>query len=231
MGLLRWLWFTPVVFFVLRIVGGRFAEAAVDQRDPAPAFGQSLLANAEAFSVGMYLVGLSGFAFVWFAWALRRLLRSTGGSPWADLGFASGALWGTLYVVGAAVAATAPVLAGPFQDAEGARLVTNVELASAPLALTLFGTFALGNGVALRRTPAVPNWLAWTGVVVGGLLALTAALQPVVDPTISRSDPEVSNVGSLLSGLGLYALIPLWSIAIGVALFRRAGFTPEGRAT
>ena len=184
----RWVWFTPVAFAALRIIGNQFVEGAVDQRDAPQAFLASLLANAESFSIGMYLIGLSGLAFLLFAWALRDALRQAEASGWGEAGFAGGVVWGAVHVVAALLAATAPVLADYFDDAEGARLVTNLELATAPLALTLFGVFALGNGLALRRTAVVRRWLAWAGVLLGGLLVVTAALQPIADPTASRSE-------------------------------------------
>lgn len=220
---LRWVWFTPVAFAALRIVGNQFVEGAVDQRDAPPVFVANLLADAEKFSIGIYLIGLSGLAFLVFAWALRKMLHQPGASGSADVGFASGVAWGAVYVAGALLAATAPVLADYFDDAQGARLVTNLDLATAPLALTLFGVFALGNGLALRRTALMPRWLAWAGVLLGGLLVLTAALQPVAEPTVSRADEEVDNVVSFITGFAFAGLIPLWAIATGIVLFRREG--------
>ncbi len=224
---LRWLWLTPVAFFVLRVLGGQLVEEAVDQRDAPETFASTLLANAEVFSVGMYLVGLSGLAFLWFAWALREKLRQedTAGLAGA-VAFGSALVWGTLTVAAAMLAATAPVLADYFNDPEGARLVTNLEFAAAPLALTMFGAFAAGNGLALRRASLVPPWLAWTGAVLGCLLVVTAALQPIVEPTVSRSEEEVHNIVSFLTGFTSFALVPLWTIAVGVTLFRRDGRTP-----
>ncbi len=139
--------------------------------------------------------------------------------------FGSAEVWGTLTVAAAVLAATAPVLADYYNDPEGARLVTNLEFAAAPLALTLFGGFAVGNGLALRRASLVPPWLAWTGAVLGCLLIVAAALQPIAEPTVSRSDEEVDIV-SFLTGFNSFALVPLWTIAVGVALFRRDGRTP-----
>ena len=224
---LRWLWLTPVAFFVLRVLGGQLVEEAVDQRDAPETFASTLLANAEVFSVGMYLVGLSGLAFLWFAWALREKLRQedTAGMAGA-VAFGSAMVWGTLTVAAAVLAATAPVLADYYNDPEGARLVTNLEFAAAPLALTMFGAFAVGNGLALRRASLVPPWLAWTGAVLGCLLIVTAALQPIVEPTVSRSEEVVHNIVSFLTGFVSLGLVPLWTIAVGVALFRRDGRTP-----
>ena len=227
MNRLRWLWLTPFAFFVFRIVGGQLVEEAVDQRDAPQAFASTLLANAESFSVGTYLAGLSGVAFLCFAWALREKLRSEDTAGVSEVvAFGSALVWGTFTVAAAVLAATAPVLADYYDDPEGARLVTNLEFATAPLALTLFGAFAVGNGLALRRDSLVPRWLAWTGTVLGCLLVVTAALQPIAEPSVSRSEEEVANIVSFLTGFTSFALVPLWTIAIGVALFRRDGRTP-----
>ena len=219
----RWVWFTPVTFAGLRIIGNQFVEGAVDQRDAPQAFLASLLADAESFSIGMYLIGLSGIAFLLFAWALREALRQAEASGWAEAGFAGGVAWGAVHVVAALLGATAPVLADYFDDAEGARLVTNLELSTAPLALTLFGVFALGNGLALRRTAVIPRWLAWGGVLLGGLLVVTAALQPIADPTASRSEEEVNHVVTFITGIAFAGLIPLRTITTGIVLFRGEG--------
>ncbi len=219
----RWVWFTPVAFAALRIIGNQFVEGAVDQRDAPQAFLASLLADAESFSIGMYLIGLSGLAFLLFARALREVLRQAEAPGWVEAGFAGGVAWGAVHVLAALLGATAPVLADYFDDAEGARLVTNLELSTAPLALTLFGVFALGNGLALRRTAVIPRWLAWAGVLLGGLLVVTAALQPIADPTASRSEEEVHHVVTFITGIAFAGLIPLWTIATGIVLFRGKG--------
>ena len=227
MNRLRWLWLTPVPFFVLRIFGNQLVESAVDQRDAPQTFASDLLAHPEAFSVGMYLAGLSGLAFLWFAWALWQRLGQQGFTgPAEAVAFGGAALWSTLLVGAAALAATAPVLADYYDDAEGARLAANLELAGAPLALTLFGAFALGNGLAVRRASLVPPWLAWAGAALGGLLVLTAALQPFAEPTLSRSTEEMNSIVSFITGFTSFGLIPLWTIAVGVALFRRDARTP-----
>ena len=220
----RWLWFAPVAFFVLRVLGNQFVEQAVDQRDPPRRFASTLLAEAELFSVGMYLSGLAALAFLWFAWSLRERLRNEGAiGPAQALAFGGALLWGAMYVAAAALAASAPVLADYYDDPEGARLVTNLEFVSAPLALTLLGVFAFGNGLALLRASLVPRWLASAGAVLGAALILGAALQTIVEPTVSRSEEAVDNVVTFITGFALSGLIPLWAIAVGVALFRRDG--------
>lgn len=225
---LRWLWFMPVAFFVLRIVGGQLVEDAIDQRDAPQEFASSLLANAETFSVGIYLAGLSGLAFLWFAWALRKTLQQAGATASAGVGFAGGFGWGALYVAASALAATAPLLADYLNDPEAARLVVNLDFATSPLALTLLGAFALGNGLALKRTAIIASWLAWAGVLLGAVLVIAAALQPIAEPTVSRSEEEVNNIVSFITGFSAMGLIPLWTIATGVALFRREGQLSKG---
>lgn len=221
---LRWIWLTPIAFFGLRILGNQLGESAVDQRDAPQTFASELLANPEPFSFGMYLAGLSGLAFLWFAWALWDRLRQPGPTgPPAAVAFGCAVLWSSLLVAAAALAATAPVLADYYDDAEGARFVANLEWAGAPLALTLYGAFALGNGLALRRASLVAPWLAWAGAALGGLLVVTAALQPIVEPTFSRSEEEVSSIVSFLTGFTSFGLVPLWTISVGLALFRRDG--------
>lgn len=229
MSRLRWLWLTPVAFFVLRILGGQLVEGAVDPRDAPETFSSKLLAEAEAYSLGTYLTGLSTLAFLWFAWALRvRLRQEKDNGGLADAAaFGAALVWGSLTVAASVVAATAPVLADYFNDAEGARLVANLEFGAAPLALTLFGAFAAGNGVALRRASLVPAWLAWAGVIIGCLLIVTSALQPIAEPTASRSEEEVDNIVTFLTGFTSFALAPLWSIAVAIVLFRRDGGTPR----
>lgn len=229
MNRLRWLWLTPVAFFVLRILGGQLVEGAVDQRDAPETFSSKLLADAEAYSLGTYLTGLSALAFLWFAWELRvRLRQEDDNGGLAEAAAFGGALvWGSLAVAASVLAATAPVLADYFNDPGGARLVANLEFGAAPLALTLFGAFAVGNGVALRRAALVPAWLAWAGVVIGCLLIVTSALQPIADPTASRSEEEVDNVVTIITGLTSFGLVPLWTIAVGMVLFRRDGGTPR----
>ena len=225
---LRWLWFLPVAFFVLRIVGGQLIEEAIDQRDAPQEFASSLLANAETFSIGIYLVGLSGLAFLWFAWALRKRLQQEGSHGATSVGFAGGLGWGALYVAAAVLAATAPMLADFLQDPQSARLVVNLDISTSPLALTLLGVFALGNGLALRQTAIIAPWLAWAGVLLGAVLVVTAALQPIAEPTVSRSEEEVQNIVSFITGFSAMGLIPLWTIATGFALFRREGQMSNG---
>ena len=154
---------------------------------------------------------------------MREALRQGEASGWGEAGFAGGVAWGAVQVVAALLGATAPVLADYLDDAEGARLLTNLELATTPVALTLFGVFALANGLALRRTTVIPRWLAWAGVLLGGVLFVTAALQPIADPTASRSEEEVHHVVTFITGIAFAGLIPFWTMATGIVLFRGEG--------
>ena len=61
---------------------------------------------------------------------------------------------------------------------------------------------------------AYPAWLGWTGLAVGAatILAATALfLQPDLFP------------GVLLYGVLASILVQLWNLALGIAMWRRAG--------
>ncbi len=213
----------PSAFFLLRIVGSQLEEQAGDRRDPPPEYAADLLDRPELLSAGMYLTGLGGLALLWFVWQLRQRHRQAQGSGGqaVEVAWAAGSLWALLVVLGSLLGATAPVIAKHYQDAEGARLFATVEFPVAPLGLTLFGAFALGNGLASLRTAALPRWLAWAGVALGIVLVVFSALQPLAEPTVSRSEQDADSVVSVVTGLLSFGLVPLWAIAAGIGLLRR----------
>ena len=138
----------PTAFLLLRIVGAQLEEQAVDRKEPPPDFAADLLARPELFSAGVYLTGLGGLALLWFVWQLRQRNREAqgNGGQAVEVAWAAGSLWALLVVLASLLGATAPVIAKHHQDAEGARLFATVEFPVAPLGLTLFGAFAVGNG-------------------------------------------------------------------------------------
>ncbi len=214
----------PAAFFLLRIVGGQLQEEAVDGQDPPREYAADLLDRPELFSAGVYLTGLGGVALLWFVWQLRQRNREAArnGGQAVDVAWAAGSLWALLVVLGSLLAATAPVVAKYYDDAEGARLLATLEIPVAPLGLTAFGTFALGNGLASLRTAALPRWLAWAGFSLGAVLIVFSALQPLAEPTVSRSEQDPDSAVSVVTGLLSYGLVPLWAIAAGIGLLRRA---------
>ncbi len=200
----------PTAFFVLRIAGSQLEEQAVDRKDPPPDFAADLLDHPELFSAGVYLTGLGGLALLWFVSQLRQRNRQAqgNGGPAVEVAWAAGSLWALLVVIGSLLGATAPVIGKHYQDAEGARLFATVEFPVAPLGLTLFGAFALGNGLVSLRTAALPRWLAWAGIALGIVLVVFSALQPLAEPTVSRSEQDPDSVVSVVTGLLSFALVP-----------------------
>ena len=112
-------------------------------------------------------------------------------------------------------------LAEHYQDAAGARLLGSLEFPVVPLGLTLLGAFALGNGLASLHTAVLPRWVAGAGLALGVLLVVSSAVQPLAEPTVSRSEEAPENVVSVVTGLLLFGLVPLWAVAAGVGLLRR----------
>lgn len=50
---------------------------------------------------------------------------------------------------------------------------------------------------------------------------------PYIVDRRSRSEEEVDNIVTFLTGFTSFALAPLWSIAVAIVLFRRDGGTPR----
>jgi hypothetical protein len=215
----------PIAFFVLRILGNQLEEKAVDRQAPASQFAADVLDRAELFSVGAFLSGLAGLVLFWYMWVLRARMRvgEADTKRPAEIAWAAGAIWALLVVFASLLAATAPVLADFYRNAEGARLFATLEFPAAPLGLMLFGLFALGNGVAALRGRILPPWLAWIGIVVGLGLFILSLVQPFAEPTASRSDENPDSVVTVITGLLSFALVPLWLVATGIWLSVQGG--------
>lgn len=215
----------PIAFFVLRILGIQLEEEAVDGQAPAAQFAADVLDRPEFFSIGTFLTGLAGLVLLWFMWEFRARLRvgEADTKRLAEIAWAAGAIWALLVVFASLLAATAPVLAEFYGDAEGARLFATLEFPVAPLSLMLFGLFAFGNGVAALRGQILPPWLAWIGVVLGLGLFILSLVQPFAEPTASRSDENPDSVVTVITGLLSFALVPLWLVATGITLSVQGG--------
>jgi hypothetical protein len=73
----------------------------------------------------------------------------------------------------------------------------------------------LGRALLLEAYPA---WLGWSGLTVGAATVLAALA------LLFREDLFP---GALLYGLLVSILVPLWSVALGLAMWRRAGIVQE----
>jgi hypothetical protein len=81
----------------------------------------------------------------------------------------------------------------------------------------LWGLAPLLIGLAVARV-GYPSWLTWSGVIVGAVTFLGACgqfLQPDLVP------------GVWIYG-GLVSLVQIWSVALGLAMWRRVDTTPTG---
>ena len=113
---------------------------------------------------------MSMLVFLWFAVGLSLILRrAEPDPPWrSTVALMSGVLLVAFGLVNTSIAAAVhrgdvidPALAAYAWD------VGTFGFANAWLAL---GSFALASGLASRATGAFPRWLAWLGIVAGGLL-------------------------------------------------------------
>lgn len=99
-------------------------------------------------------------------------------------------------------------------DIEAAALVVLVALGGPSLSaiLTMWGVAVAVYAVAVTLE-GYPRWLGWTGVIVGAAIFVTGIAQ-FLQP-------------GFVLGLVVYAALPLvaqlWSVALGAAMWRRAG--------
>ena len=118
------------------------------------------------------LFAVSMLVFLWFAVGLSLILRrAEPDPPWrSTVALMSGVLLAAFGLVNTSIAAAVhrgdvidPALAAYAWD------VGTFGFANAWLAL---GSFALASGLASRATGVFPRWMAWLGIVSGGLLVL-----------------------------------------------------------
>src|SRR6266536_3443106 len=120
-----------------------------------------------------------------------------------------GTILGVLAWAGGIVAFSAPLRSGlaartAFTILRGTSLTSILILWGVPL--LLLGRAMLLDGYA--------RWLGWTGLTVGAVIILAA---------LALLLREELFPGVLLYGLLASIVVPLWSLALGVAMWRRAG--------
>jgi hypothetical protein len=165
--------------------------------------------------IGMYLMVVGLFAFLWFSRTLvaRLAPQVAGRSPIASLAEAASTIFVALAMVAVMVATS---IAGgvEFGDAPvpaGADLPIQFEQIAFALLLVpgclSFAVFLAGVSELGRRTGALPPWLVWAGFVAAVLLLVAVFFIPLV-------------------------LVPLWSLVAGVVLLLRDRRSPApGLAT
>jgi hypothetical protein len=191
------------VFYVVALFGvmdlpeGTDSSAAVMAKYTDPGTRAGLIS-------GVYLLAAAGLAFVWFLASLRERLWGESGGGLATVAFASGVLYvAMLFVSGATFGVLPLAIAVGELDAQAidpglARVLVQLGFTS----LLVYGLLAAAVMVAAAslaglRADLLPRWLGLAGLVV----ALLLAFGPMYMPQL---------------------LVPLWAVAVGLALTRRS---------
>ena len=177
-------------------------EGGDSDQDVLAAFADS--DNRTGLIVGTYLLAAAGLSFLWFLASLRATVRRheetsrlstlvlAGGVVYVVMLFAAGASFGVL-----PLAVAVDEISVAQIDPDLARVLVNLGFVS----LLVYGLMAaaamvLAASIAGLRTGMLPRWLAWAGLPVAVLLLLGPTYMPQL-------------------------LVPIWAVAVGIALDRR----------
>jgi hypothetical protein len=165
--------------------------------------------NRTTVLIGVYLIALSGIAFIWFLSALRQTIRrlSPDDGVYGDALLAGGILFLAMMYAGAVAIGTgsAAMLLGGEEQFSHEVLRMLPQLGYGLLLVGGgFGAIAMvfATSLALRRSGQVPGWLSVYGFVTAALLLAAVAYVPMV-------------------------FFPIWVITISVALQKRSSAAPE----
>jgi hypothetical protein len=130
-----------------------------------------------------FLVAAAGIFLALFAGLIRARL-GTREPGLAAIAYASGLLYATMLVVGAALASTIPVARAvndvPPPSPEVARYVVSSAYAMIVWVATLpAAVFIVSTSLAALRTRVVPAWVAWAGVAFAVLNAAFITVGPI----------------------------------------------------
>lgn len=154
-------------------------------------------------TAGVYLLAGAGLSFVWFLASLRERLRRDGvGAGLSTTAFAGGLVYvAMLFTAGAAFGVLPLAIGvGEFEAEAVDPAVARVLVQFGFTILLIYGLLAaavmvLATSLAALKMRLIPRWLAIAGFVVAALLLLG----PIYVPQL---------------------LVPLWAIAVGVAIAR-----------
>jgi hypothetical protein len=154
--------------------------------------------------ITLYLLALAGIAFLWFLGQLRSVLRRSEGEPGtlSGIAFGSGVVFvAMLFASSAAFGAVAAAM--EFGDivqpgADISRLLPHLGY----VFLLIFGMLAASSmmfatSLVAWRTGVLPRWLVWTGFGCAVILLFSVVFVPMI-------------------------ALPIWVVAVSVALLRRA---------
>lgn len=154
-------------------------------------------------TAGVYLLAAAGLSFLWFLASLRARLRPHAGDALATVALAGGLVYVAMLFTAGAAFGVLPLAIGVGEleseavDPDLARVLVQLGFTI----LLIYGLLAaavmvLATSLAAVRDAVLPRWLAIAGFVVAALLLLG----PVYAPQL---------------------LVPIWAVAIAVALARR----------
>lgn len=212
----RWGAATGYLVLIIGLAGAAFERGGPAADAPvAEALAFFARYRSELLAQSLLFV-LSAGLYLWFFGSLRTyLLRAEGGSGRvATAAFGAGVIWAGLQMVMQSVQVTLamgaagqldPTVAGMFSDLTYALSV----IAYIPMAILLaaFATVAV-------RTRAFPAWLGWFSALMAAV-NLLMSLGLVFDGGLLAP-------GGLLTYL-LYALMPVWLVAVTTVMVRRLG--------
>ena len=197
--------FAGIVFAILLVAGFVSAGESPDYTDAKgweAYFSDS--GNRTQRILASYLLVIAGFAFLWFVTGLVNRLRAVMGD---DRGYSTAMLASGLVSVVFQLAAATTMLSVPASITFGSAPVPTADLAiqleqlgiglllvPGLLSAALFVALTL---VAALRTGILPNWLAWFGFVVAGLLLLGPLFLPAI-------------------------FLPLWALILSIVWLTRA---------
>lgn len=195
----RWVPASGLVFVVLVLVGGPILAGSAPTGTASPATVIAFYTSHRASeSAGVWVLGLSFVAFLYFAAVLRsrwRLVAGTEGLAAVVLAAATIEVVGQCAGLGVTYALTTdPGTLGP-QTAQTLNLLGNSLLVISAIGFLVYG---LTSGLMiLRGSGIVPAWLGWVAIVMGVLFLL----------------PPVEFVGFLV--------LVVWTITMSILLLRR----------
>lgn len=203
--LTRWSPMAGLVYAVLYVVGLLLivGEGIDEKSDAGIASYYADSGNRTGDIVGLFLVAVSLLFFLVFVSVLRERLRAADadGAALSGVAAGSGVAAAALFLAGAA-AFSATAMAVNFMD----EFAVDANLARLQFALAyafLSGAVILGCGLVLAtsalalRTPVLPTWMGWVGLVAVVLAVAEMFLLPVF-------------------------VIPAWSLLVGILLAARA---------
>lgn len=176
-------------------------EGADSDQGVLGAFADS--SNRTGLIVGAYLLAAAGMSFLWFLASVRDALnRYDEASRISTFVLAGGLVYVVMLFVAGASFAVLPLAVAVDEisvaqiDPGVARMLVNFGF----VALLVYGLISaaamvLATSLAALRTPFLPRWLAWAGLPLAALLLLGPTYMPQL-------------------------LVPIWTIAVGIALAR-----------